>query len=703
VQNRWDEGEAAEVVAWCKDACQRDLALRVYTSRLIGQDPDLVLHGGGNCSVKTTVRDLLGDEVRVLRVKGSGWDMAEIEPAGLPAVRLAPLVRLRALDGLTDEQMVNQLRTQLLDASAPTPSVETLLHAFLPHTYVDHTHADAILILANQPDGEAVLREALGEDVVVLPWIMPGFPLAKAVAAAYEAHPDCHGIALGKHGLFTFGDDARTSYEQMIALVDRAERFVASRLAAPAALLCPQNGLPDEATAAGLCATVLPVVRGAVAIRDGASGSVTQRLVAEWRGAEDLRAFSAHPACRDVLAQGPLTPDHVIRTKGRYLVLGRDEAADPERCKQAVAAYAGSYTEYFEANRGRFPAGLTMLDPMPRVAIVEGLGLIGLGADKRAAVVAADIAEHTLRAVASASALERYVALTPAELFDMEYWSLEQAKIGKRKPSLLGGQVALITGAAGACGVGVARALLGEGAEVVLTDVNRSELERVRGKLAAEHGAAHVVAVSADVCDVEQVRAAFDTACRSFGGIDIVVPNAGIAVVQEIEHTDPAAFRKVIDVNLLGTLTVLKEAVRVFRAQGTGGSVVIQASKNVFAPGAGFGAYSASKAGAHQLGKIAAMEFAPLGVTVNMVNADAVFGDDDVPSGLWREVGPGRMKARGLDPEGLRAYYRNRSLLKREVRPEHIGRAVVFFASGATPTTGATLPVDAGIPGAFPR
>lgn len=704
MHSRWNEQDAAAFVDRYGAAHGEALALRVYSSQLIGQDPALVLHGGGNTSVKTTVRDLLGEERSVICVKGSGWDLASIEPAGLPALELPSMLGLRRLEALSDEEMVNQLRTRLLRADAPTPSVETLLHAFLPEVFVDHSHADAILVLGNQPDGTARLAEALGEDVPILEWIMPGFPLAKAVAEVYEAHPGCRGVALRKHGLFTFGPDARTSYERMIELVDRAEQAIATGMGgdstARARMLVPGPDLePAEQRRAHL-ATCLPLLRGALCrAEDGGS-----HVVADLRDADDLCAMTAAEGAAALVATPPLTPDHVLRTKGPYLFLARPQWQDPEGLRAAVAEYRAAYRQYFANCAAHADRPLTMLDPSPRVVALEGLGMVAFGADGKAARIAADIAERTLRGKAQSVELGRYEALTPAELFEMEYWSLEQAKLGKKRPPLLGGQVALVTGAAGAIGHGICDALLGAGAHVFACDLDGEGLERVASLLREQHGGAGdrlAVAVT-DVTDAASVAAAFDACALRFGGTDILVPNAGVAHVSSLEDMDLARFQKVVDVNLTGTLTVLQAGARVFAAQGSGGSVVIQASKNVFAPGARFGAYSASKAGATQLGKIAAQELAPHGVRVNMVNADAVFGDE-VPSGLWAEVGPDRMRARGLEPDQLRAYYRDRSLLKQTVTPAHVGAAVLFFASQATPTTGATLPVDGGIPEAFPR
>lgn len=692
MRSRWNDAEA--------DACRQryaahgdDLALRVYTSRLIGGEPDLVLHGGGNTSVKTTVRDALGEQVRVLCVKGSGADLADVEPAGLPAVELEPLLRLRAMEALDDEAMVRELRRRLLDPHAPNPSVETLLHAFLPHRFVDHTHADAILALGNQPDGAARCRAVFGDEVAILPWIMPGFPLAKAVAAAVESRPDCQGVVLLHHGLFTFGDTARQSYERTIALVDRAERHVAGR-PVPAMLRGDPPPLP-AAERRALWRRALPLLRGALAGAEPAA-----RVVAEVRAGDAVASFAAHADARALCATGPITPDHALRTKGRYLFLSRGEAVDRDLLRRAVDGFVDWYAGYFE--RSAAPRGAAaMRPPPPVVAVVEGAGLCAFQPRREAARAAADIAEHTVRVWAQGRDLGRFTPLSEDELAAMEYWPLELAKLGRQRPPVLSGQVALVTGAAGAIGCGIAEVLLENGACVLLTDLDSARLQVVAARLArfADRLATEVC----DLTDAAAVARLFDACVLAFGGLDVVVPNAGVGHVGELADLDPVQFERVLAVNTTATLHVLRHAAAVLRDQGTGGSVVLQVSKNAFAPGRGFGAYSASKAAVLQMGRIAALELAAHGVRVNMINADAVFGDDEVPSRFWQEIGPERMRARGLDAAALRAFYRERNLLKVAVTPRDVGEAVLFFASARTPTTGAVLPVDGGLPEAFPR
>lgn len=706
MESRWSDQEAAEAVLRLGPRYGEELALRVYSSRLIGRDPSLVMHGGGNTSLKGTVTTLLGDRAPALFIKGSGWDLDSIEPPGLPPVRLDELRRLRDLPALSDEEMVNQLRINLFDAAAPNPSVETLLHAFLPHRYIDHTHADIALVVTNQPpsEAEALAREAFGPRWAIVPYVMPGFALAKLAAEVYERDPSVIGLVLLNHGLFSFGDDARTAYERMIEGADRAERFVEARVKQASRSRYVEGGADLDGPLRA-AAKLGPALRGALAV--GAPDGRHQRVVLEHRSGGDVLDALARPDAADLAAKGPLTPDHVIRTKGPALFLPGplpldDDAALGARLREAVAAYRARYDRYFEDNKGRARGPIKKLDATPCVVLSPEVGILAAGRTKGAARIAADIAEHTVVAKALANGVGRYTALSDGDLFDMEYWSLEQAKLGKAKDAPLAGQAALVTGAAGAIGFGVAKQLIAAGAHVLVSDLDPGRVEEAVRDLDPK-GRGLAAGVVMDVTDEGSVARGFEEASRLYGGVDILVLNAGVAHVSRVEAMDLGAFRRVVDVNLMGVLLPLREGARVFRRQGTGGNVIVSSSKNVFAPGAEFGAYSASKAGAHQLGKVAALELASLGVRVNMINADAVFGDEKRPSGLWQEVGPERARSRGLDPAELKEYYRQRNLLRAAISAEHVGNAVVFFASDLTPTTGATLPVDGGVPDAFPR
>jgi len=705
MQSRWSDREAREFTERLAPRWGEEMALRVYTSRLIGRDADLVMHGGGNTSLKGTVKTLVGQEMEALFVKGSGWDLDAIEPPGLPAVDLTHLRKLRKLGALSDPEMVNQLRTHLFDAGAPNPSVETLLHAFLPHKFIDHTHADVALVVTNQPaeENEALVREAFGPRWAVVPYIMPGFALAKLAAEVFERDDGVEGLVLLNHGLFTFADDAQTAYERMITGVDRAERFVAKRARERARTMAAVPA--DLERAKHDAARLAPLLRAALAEPIAGREFAWKRMVLEYRTNDEIVGLLARKDAAPLALENPLTPDHVIRTKGPHLVLPElpdDEAALRERVGREVAAYRERYDAYFEANQTRAREKVTKLDSFPRVLLVPGVGIFTAGPTKMDARIAADITEHTLRSKAQANDIGRYVALSDADLFDMEYWVLEQAKLGKGTAAPLAGQVALVTGAAGAIGFGISKQLLAAGAHVVLSDVDAARVQQARMELDSK-GKGTAAALVMDVTDEASVHAGMDEVCRLYGGLDVLVLNAGIAHVSPLLDLEGAALRRVVDVNFHGYFNVLQAAARLMKRQSLGGNVIVNSSKNVFAPGADFGAYSASKAAGHQLAKVAAMELAPFGIRVNLINADAVFGNAARPSGLWQEVGPARAKSRGLDPAELQDFYRQRNLLKVTVTPEHVGNAVVFFATNQTPTTGATLPVDGGVAEAFPR
>lgn len=702
MRDRWsDEDARAAVDLWGQDWGEA-VALRTYTSRLIGADPGLVLHGGGNTSVKASATDELGEARPALYVKGSGWDLAQLEPEGLPAVDLDWIRRLRSLDALSDEAMVNAIRTHQFDASAPRPSIETLLHAFLPHPFVDHSHADAILAVTNTVGGEAVVVEALGADVAIVPYVKAGFDLAKLAAEVYDAHPECIGLVLMHHGLFTFGDSARESYQRHIEVVSRAQEYL--RRAATLTTLQPPGRVDTEAQAAARARSLLPVLRGALATREGGEWT---RWVLDWRGTDDVLTAVNDDFTVEQATYGPITPDHVIRTKPRPLVLeidtDQDAASWRETIEDAMRAFRAEYDAYFEAcaSRAGGVGAYTKLDSTPRVVLVPGVGLIGVGDSPKAARIAADIAEHTVVTKLSSYAVGSWKGLSDDQLFEMEYWSLEQAKLAGRVEKPLSRRIAVVTGGAGAIGIGVARQLLAEGASVALADIDRVALARAVDALGGERET--LMVVSMDVSDPDATERGFARVVARWGGVDLVVVNAGIAAAGKIDRMAVEDFDRLVQVNLRGAWNTLAQAARTLKAQGTGGGIVVVSTKNVAAPGAEFGAYSATKAGAHQLARIAALELAEHGIRVNLVAPDAVFHDGDVPSGLWETVGPERARSRGMSAEQLPEYYRERNLLKTTVSATHVGRAVCFLASEQTPTTGAVLPVDGGLPGAFPR
>src|ERR1700757_147305 len=508
MQSAWNDSDADAALA-AYENLGRDLALRVYTTRLLGQDPRLVLHGGGNTSVKTRVADLNGDAVDVLCVKGSGWDMGSIEPAGLPAVRLAPLLKLRAREALSDEEMVRLQRANLIDPASPNPSVEALLHAFIPHKFIDHTHSTAVLALTDQPDGEALCREVFGARVGYVPYVMPGFGLAKAAAQVFDADPSVEGLILVKHGIFSFGADARQAYERMIALVTLAEE----RLANSRKPAFPGAKLPAHPARV---ADVAPIVRGACSLPDARTDGAWKRFVLDFRGSDAVMNFVNGAEVARYGQAGVVTPDHNIRIKNWPLVVAAPEDGDlagfKQQVRDAVAAFGQRYQDYFSRNNARVGGIKTMLDPMPRVVLVPGVGLFGLGRSKKDARIAADLAEAAIATITDAEAVGRFEPLPEADLFDMEYWSLEQAKLGSAKELPLAGQVAAITGGAGAIGAATAKAVAAAGSEIAVLDVDEAAAQALAKAIG---GAA--LAVRCDVTDIASVRTAFDKVVETFG------------------------------------------------------------------------------------------------------------------------------------------------------------------------------------------
>lgn len=715
MRSRWSEEEAAGFVARYAAKWGEPLALRTYTSRLLGQEPDLVLHGGGNSSVKTVWADILGNERPVIFVKASGVDMATIEPEDHPGLDLEYLRRLRALQALDDEVMVDQLRTHLLRADSRTPSIEALVHAFLPGVYVDHTHADAILTLTNREGGEEAVREALGDEVIVLPYVTPGFKLALAASAALRARPRAWGMVWSHHGLVTWGDTARDSYEMMISLVTRAEHHIAASRSKPGSkaagrpLVAPQSA--NERVLAQRQAGVAPILRGLLAARTGDCDRPYRRVVLQWATDPSSLAALGMSGARESFITAPLTTDHLIRTKALPLWVDKpaydDAVALRAQLEKAVAGYCAKYEAYLARHAGEMPEGVEPFDPRPRVVFLPGLGVCAAGPELRDAVIARDIAVHTIAVKASILAGgAKYQGLPEDELFRMEYRALQHAKLAQPAESAvtapLRSHVALVTGAAGAIGTGICQGLLEAGCLVAATDLAGASLGGLVTDLETRFPG-RVMGIPLDVTDPESVAAAFKQVVLAWGGVDLVIPNAGIALVASLADLELDRYRKLEQVNVEGTLLVLVEAGRAFKRQGTGGDIVLISTKNVFSPGAEFGGYSSTKAAAHQLARIASLEMAADDIRVNMVAPDAVFSHGACRSGLWAEVGPGRMKARGLDEAGLEAYYQDRNLLKAQVTATHVVNAVLFFATRQTPTTGATIPVDGGLPDATPR
>jgi rhamnose utilization protein RhaD (predicted bifunctional aldolase and dehydrogenase)/NAD(P)-dependent dehydrogenase (short-subunit alcohol dehydrogenase family) len=679
MKSGWVDSEAqATVEHYARRSVGRDLALRVYSTRLLGREPKLVLHGGGNTSVKTTLPDLLGEEVAVLCVKGSGADMASIEPAGLPAVRLDRLRKLRARAALSDEEMVRIQRENLLEPTAPNPSVETLLHAFLPHKFVDHTHANAILSLVDQPDGEAICAEVHDGRTSVVPYVMPGFALAQTAAAVYEQRPDVEGLILHKHGIFTFGASAREAYERMIALVTLAEeRLKKNRRAVFATAQLPQATAPLGAVA--------PILRGACSRKDERVEGAWRRLILDFRTGPDILNFVNGAELARYSQAGVVTPDHTIRTKNWPLVVAPPENGkldDFKRSARAAAdAFVARYQAYFARENARAGGGKRALDPLPRVVLVPGLGLFGLGRSKKDARIAADLAQCALEVIADAEAIGRFESISEAEMFDMEYWSLEQAKLGAVAEKPLAGQVAVVTGGGGTIGAATAKAFAAAGAEVALLDLD----QRAAGERANAIGGA-ALALACDVTDAGSVQAAFDQVVQAFGGVDIVVSNAGAAWQGRIGEVAEEVLRASFELNFYGHQRVAQAAVKIMLAQATGGCLLFNVSKQAVNPGPNFGPYGLPKAATLFLVRQYALDYGVDGIRANAVNADRI------RSGLLTDAFIAeRAKARGVSERD----YLSGNLLNREVTAEDVAQAFLHQALELK-TTGDVTTVDGG-------
>ena len=638
------------------------LAQRVYTSRLLGREPSLVLHGGGNTSVKTTATDLFGETEPIIYVKGSGWDLATIEAAGFAPVRLAPLQRMADLPSLADAEMVRAQRTAMTDPGAPTPSVEAILHAIVPFAFVDHTHADAVVAVSNTGDGPARIRAIYGERVLIVPYVMPGFVLARRVR---ELTRDLDwtaldGIVLLNHGVFSFGPDARTSYERMIELVSRAERYLADQ----GVTVAPPEGAGPRLERPGLLE--LATLRREVGRARG------RPVIARFDGGGGLEAFASRPDLEQVAARGPLTPDHVIRTKPVPLVGGPP-------WPDAIDRYVTAYRAYYERHA---TAEHVALDPAPRWVVWQGLGSVGIGDSAKDAKIVLDLARHTARAIDWAERLGGWRALPAKELFEVEYWELEQAKLrkGSGKPPLAG-QVALVTGAANGIGRASARALHAAGAAVIATDIDPSITETFDRD--------DLVGLRTDVTDRRAVEASVDEAVGRFGGLDLIVSNAGIfPPSQRLEDLTDEVWDRSLDLNLTSHLHLIRAAAPFLRL-GFAPAIVVTASKNVPAPGPGAGAYSAAKAGLTQLARVAALELGPDGIRVNVLHPHAVFD-----TGAWSdEVVAARARHYGMTPE----QYRTNNVLGVELTSDDVARAVVALAGPTfSRTTGAQIPLDGG-------
>ncbi|MBI3479330.1 MAG: bifunctional aldolase/short-chain dehydrogenase [Nitrosomonadales bacterium] len=655
MKNLWNDAEAKQHQGY--------LAERVYSSRLLGANPDLVLHGGGNTSVKGAWRDIFGDDIETLYVKGSGSDLISIEAKDFAPVRMDALLKLSRLDKLSDLDMARELKLATQDPNAPPPSVEAILHALIPHRFVDHTHADAIVAITNTmgtntATGEARIREIYGDEVVVLPYVMPGFDLAKLCAEVFpkQANARTIGMVLMNHGIFSFGDTAKQSYDRMIELVGRAEAYLEQH--------APLTPLADNKTDADWLA--LAELRKKVSAAAG-----FPMLLHTCSNAAAL-AFARHPDVAAIAQRGPATPDHVIRTK-RVPMPGRD-----------VGAYTYAYRAYFETHSRSAKTPLTMLDPAPRVILDAELGLVTAGRSARDTTIAADIYLHTMDIILRSEALGGYQALRESDLFDMEYWELEQAKLKKAgAPKAYAGEIAMVTGAASGIGKACVQSFLNRGAAVVAVDINPAVESMYRNR-------EDYLGITADLTSLQHIKRIIEQTLRRYGGLDMLVLNAGIFPGgKKIAALSDEEWRKVMAVNLDSNLAIMRETHPLLKNAPRYGRVVVNGSKNVPAPGPGAVAYSAAKAALTQAARVAALEWGGDGIRVNVVHPNAVFD-----TGIWtQEVLAQRAAHYGMTVDD----YKRNNVLREEVTSKDVAELIAEMCGPLfAKITGAQLPIDGG-------
>ena len=686
MDNRWSEEEVRGLP---------ELNLLVYQSRLVGAEPGLVIWGGGNTSLKVTGTDFRGRETRTLLIKASGSDMKVAQREDFPSLGLDDILPLFDIADMTDEEIVAYLDHCLLEPRSPRPSIETLLHAFLPHASVVHTHADAILSLTNTRSPHEVLGRVYGSDVAVVEYIRPGFALSKKVGEAVRGDPRIKGVVLVNHGLLTWGDTVRAAYDLHIDLVTQAEEYAKKQALGKVVFGKPLRRPLETDHRRRIAAAISPTLRGVV--------SEGQRAVLRYDDAPDVLEFVNSERGRELSGIGPVTPDHLIQTKRVPLWVDAKDPEDVPGLLQALREGVKSYAEEYRSWYRRHSNGAEpMLDPYPRVVLVPGVGMWTTGRDSRGALIPGDIYHHIIGVIQAAQSVGEYASLTPKHAFEAEYWPMELYKLTLAPPEReLARRVALVTGGAHGIGRAISARLAAEGAHVAVADIDEEGALALCEELNGSLGHGRATACPMDVTSEGGVADAFKQVRLAYGGLDILVSNAGIAPVGAIETMPLADWQRALDINTTGHFLVAREAVKLMREQGIGGSMVFIGTKNVTSPGKDFGAYSASKAAEVQLAKVLAIENGEYGIRCNVVNPDAIFQG----SNLWsQEVREQRARAHGIPIEGLEDFYRQRNLLKERVDAEDVAEAVLFLAGDrSAKTTGAMIPVDAGLKDAFPR
>lgn len=670
------------------------LSSLAYRSRLLGADRTLVNIYGGNTSTKSKERDHLGREVEVLWVKGSGSDVADITEKGFAGLKLEEVLPLLSRKSMSDEEMVAYLERTAFEPGRPRQSIETLLHAFVPAKHVDHTHPDAIISIACSPRGKDIVREIYGDRAAWVDYIRPGFALSKQIGEAVRRNPRIECIVMGKHGLVTWGRTSRESYHNTLRVIGEAEAYLKHK-----ALKKPFGGVEvrplTQKAREALLAKLLPVLRGAISTSRPAILTVdTSKEVLEFVNSSDAPRLSQ---------VGAACPDHLVHTKRVPLFINwkpeEGEAKLLEKAKAGVAKFAKEYEAYFNKNKNE---GDKMFVPTPRITLVPGIGMIAAGPDAMAAEVSRQLYQRAIAVMKGAVACGGFISLSAAESYAIEYWPLELYKLLlKPAPKTLEGKVALVTGAASGIGRAIADRLAADGAHVVIADLNFEGGKQGASEIIKSRGFRRAMALKIDVTKESEVQAAFRQAVLQFGGVDIVVNNAGISASAPVEETSLEMWNRSQNILSTGYFLVAREAFRVWKAQNVGGNLIFICSKNSVAAGKNAAAYSAAKAAELHLARCLAEEGGAFGIRVNSVLPDAVLQGSSIWNSSWRKE---RAATYGIKEGELEEFYRKRTTLKVSIYPEDIAEAVYFFASPASSkTTGGVLTVDGGMPVAYVR
>ena len=682
--NRWDSGQASGLTP---------LQLLAYRSNVLGSDRSVANWGGGNTSSKSTEVDFRGRQTRVLWVKGSGSDLGTIRPEQFTGLRLDDVMPLLDRDVMSDEELIVYYEHAVLKPGQPRASIETPLHSMLPFDQVDHTHPDAVIALCAVPEGPELAQRMWGSGAIWVDYERPGFSLGKKIALAVRERPDAACVLMAKHGLVTWADTAEACYARTIETIGRAAEALAERADRRRVFAV---GADVPRVDREVLVAALPALRGAVSQR--------QPMVLRLDTSDGARAFASRPDVAQLASAGPACPDHLVHTKPWPLVVpvkaargGAEELA--RALREGVAAFEERYAAYVRQHAGE---GIAMRDPAPRVVLVPGAGVVTTGPDAMQASVAAALYERAIAVLSTTAGLGDFAPLTPSETFDVEYWPMELYKLGLLPPRKeLAGRVALVTGGASGIGRAVAQRLAAAGAHVVVTDRNQPGAQEVAAGLVQTYGERRGLAVGMDVTDEAAVRRAFEETVLAYGGVDVVVSNAGISTSHPVEETTLDEWNLNQSILSTGYFLVAREAFKALRRQDRGGSIVFVASKNGLVGGRNAAAYSSAKALEIHLARCLAEEGGGAGIRINTVNPDAVLQGSSIWNSAWREE---RARTYGIPPEQLEEHYRARTTLKVNVFPEDIAEAVLFFASPrSAKSTGNIINVDGGVVAAYTR